>query len=767
MTLLMHGVLMFYACDVLCLRTDVLKRRANALERRFVDLDQLADALDQRADALERWLDVLGRQVDSNSVNTPQENAKFMGAARQCMIRSSNKDLTQSFKNIERVFRSSRKLSKTQSLDYLSSLEFNLISDPEDHFEEEEIETMTEPTMEEYMTKTRDGYGLEISRPKIDQKAPFELKGQFLKELRDNTFSGSDNEDANEHIEKVLEIVDLFHIPNITQDQVMLRVFPMSLIGAANRWMRNELVGSIKTWETLKEKIFEQEVILFYKVLDIPTRQILDSKGAIPSMKSADAKKAIQDMADHSQKWHNGTSTRCRSTETSDGLAAIHAQLNNLGRKIKKVNEKAYAAQVGCELCKGPHYTKDCPLKEEGKILEEAYYTQFVVPFQQGGQYRVAAPRFYQRNNGNPSYQERRQTMEESLSKVMAESAKRHEENSNLIKEIRASTDAAIKNQRASIKPLEIQIGQISKGLQERGSRNLPSSTETNPRDHVKSISTTVKADTFLIRRIRPNQYAVSAPKNSKLFFEPRQATIPFPSRLYDDCYDEEEESYRLKDLDAYSIGTTLLDDALPPKEKDTGSFTLPYFVVVEDMDSYRDEGIGDIIVGKPFCRDACIKARRFDGMITIYKRNDSATYQMVRTHPRFKHLTNAQCNKMRPLLKVSSQDELNAISHPCQKMKGFYKEVLNLGSEYIKNEKVFSTWMTFGGNTCDLGSFGEETDEIRDLHQIIGEVLFTGRGDGVAGIKRLRRDPSSDDVRDLATASGRDRLNEDLESSM
>ncbi|GKG49792.1 hypothetical protein Tco_0518566, partial [Tanacetum coccineum] len=34
--------------------------------------------------------------------------------------------------------------------------------------------------------------------------------------------------------------------------------------------------------------------------------------------------------------------------------------------------------------------------------------------------------------------------MEESLSKFMAESAKRHDENSNLIKEIQAVTDAAI-----------------------------------------------------------------------------------------------------------------------------------------------------------------------------------------------------------------------------------------------------------------------------------------------------------------------------------
>ncbi|GJR66185.1 hypothetical protein Tco_0012250 [Tanacetum coccineum] len=163
-----------------------------------------------------------------------------------------------------------------------------------------------------------------------------------------------------------------------------------------------------------------QEVILFYNGLDVPTRQILDSKGAIPAKTAADAKIAIQEMAEYSQKWHNGTSSRTRGTETSDGLAAIQAQLNNLGREIKKVNEKVYAAQVGCEQCKGPHYTKDCPQKEEGKMLEEAYYTQFGTSYQPGGQYRAAGPGFYQQNNGNSSYPARRETMEESLAKFMA-----------------------------------------------------------------------------------------------------------------------------------------------------------------------------------------------------------------------------------------------------------------------------------------------------------------------------------------------------------
>ncbi|GJW27592.1 putative reverse transcriptase domain-containing protein [Tanacetum coccineum] len=153
-------------------------------------------------------------------------------------------------------FRSSRRDFKSLSLDELRSLDFNLFSDQE-YSEEEEAEAMAE-TMDQYMSKTRTDYGSGVVRPKIKEKDSFELKGQFLKELRENTFSGSDNEDANEHNEKVLDVVDLFHVPNITKDQLMLRVFPISLTGAASRWLRNEPTGSIKTWEDLKTKFLNK-----------------------------------------------------------------------------------------------------------------------------------------------------------------------------------------------------------------------------------------------------------------------------------------------------------------------------------------------------------------------------------------------------------------------------------------------------------------------------------------------------------------------------
>nr|GEW88609.1 RNA-directed DNA polymerase, eukaryota [Tanacetum cinerariifolium] len=78
---------------------------------------------------------------------------------------------------------------------------------------------------------------------------------------------------------------------------------------------------------------------------------------------------------------------------------------------------------------------------------------------------------FYQRNNGNSSYPDRRQTLEESLTKFMDESTKRHEENSNIIKEIRASTNAREAQDVKILKAYDHTLPQKEKDL---GSFNLP-----------------------------------------------------------------------------------------------------------------------------------------------------------------------------------------------------------------------------------------------------------------------------------------------------
>nr|GEV06563.1 RNA-directed DNA polymerase, eukaryota, reverse transcriptase zinc-binding domain protein [Tanacetum cinerariifolium] len=68
----------------------------------------------------------------------------------------------------------------------------------------------------------------------------FEIKNQFIRELREDAFSRNKNDDAYEHVERILDIVSLFNIPGVTHDAVMLLVFPITLTGAAKRRVSND-----------------------------------------------------------------------------------------------------------------------------------------------------------------------------------------------------------------------------------------------------------------------------------------------------------------------------------------------------------------------------------------------------------------------------------------------------------------------------------------------------------------------------------------------
>ncbi|GJY37075.1 hypothetical protein Tco_0422453 [Tanacetum coccineum] len=54
--------------------------------------------------------------------------------------------------------------------------------------------------------------------------------------------------------------------------------------------------------------------------------------------------------------------------------------------------------------------------------------------------------------------------------------------------------------------------------------------------------------------------------------------------------------------------------------------------------------------------------------------------------------------------------------------------------------DEVFSIWKAFGGNTRNLGSFGEEMDEIADLHQHLSRLCSQ------------RLETASQDTRDAVT---------------
>ncbi|GJX35744.1 retrovirus-related pol polyprotein from transposon TNT 1-94 [Tanacetum coccineum] len=456
------------------------------------------------------------------------------------------------------------------------------------------------------MSKT--DYGSGISRSKIEDKDSFDLKGQFLKELRDNTFSGSDHEDANEHIKKVLEI----------------------------RCKRT---------------------------------------------------------------------SRTRSTKTSDGLVAIQAQLNSLGREIKKVNEKERGFGIL------PGYTKANP-RDHVKSISTT----------------VEADTNLIRHMGSPQYALTH--MELHISIIPYLEKRKDPWSFTLpcyINNICFDNAFADLGASVSVMPLSTYL---SLGLDELAHTKLTIELADRTVKYPKGIAENIlvgigkfvfpvdfiildiledvkvplilgrpflstahaKIDVFkrkitlrtlvLNRSLDPlyGDYIELNDLNEPLELRRDQIDDLMPTIKEGEVIDEpmidiiktrKNESF---DEEFYN---SIMRDKVEYKGKNVaGAFinvpifvrnfsVLTHFAVVENIDGYQDQDMGDIILGEPFYKASCVEARRFDGLITIQNGNDNVTYQIARSHPRFKHLSNSQCNKIKQLLKVSMHDKLNGISHP------------------------------------------------------------------------------------------------------
>nr|GEV80213.1 hypothetical protein [Tanacetum cinerariifolium] len=90
--------------------------------------------------------------------------------------------------------------------------------------------------MKEFVTSNEANYYSRITSIMVNGKRAYELKGKFLDDLHDNDFSGTNREDAVEHIEYFLKIVDPINLPNVNYERLRLSVFPISLVGNASEW---------------------------------------------------------------------------------------------------------------------------------------------------------------------------------------------------------------------------------------------------------------------------------------------------------------------------------------------------------------------------------------------------------------------------------------------------------------------------------------------------------------------------------------------------
>ncbi|GJR88187.1 hypothetical protein Tco_0212198 [Tanacetum coccineum] len=95
----------------------------------------------------------------------------------------------------------------------------------------------------------------------VNGKNAYELKGKFLDDLHKNAFSGTNGEDAVEHIEYFLKIIDPIDLPNVNQDKLRVVVFPISL-DPTNPEFENWLASKFVNYMTMD--IFTKGVLWDY-----------------------------------------------------------------------------------------------------------------------------------------------------------------------------------------------------------------------------------------------------------------------------------------------------------------------------------------------------------------------------------------------------------------------------------------------------------------------------------------------------------------------
>jgi len=87
----------------------------------------------------------------------------------------------------------------------------------------------------------------------------FDLKPALINMVKSQQFCGKPQEDANAHLQHILELCDTFTNKNVAADAIRLRLFPFSLLGKAKQWFysnKAECTSSDKCANAFLKKFF-------------------------------------------------------------------------------------------------------------------------------------------------------------------------------------------------------------------------------------------------------------------------------------------------------------------------------------------------------------------------------------------------------------------------------------------------------------------------------------------------------------------------------
>ncbi|KAL5583639.1 hypothetical protein UlMin_016081 [Ulmus minor] len=444
-----------------------------------------------------------------------------------------------------------------------------------------------------------DGLNSSIVQPEIEA-LHFELKPVMFQMLQTaGQFSGLATEDPHLHLRLFME-------------------FPPT----KNAKLRNDITSFqqlegeslYETWERYKELLrrcphhgipFWIQMETFYNGLNAQTRTIVDaaSNGALMSKTYNEAYALLERMASNNYQWPTervpagrrvaGVHEVSEITSLTAQIASLVNTLNNQQATPHQSVNSVQGTGESCVLCNGNHQFESCPSNPESVCyvgnmnrnnnpFSNTYnpgwmqHPNFSWSNQGAGQGSNPAP---QRPQFPPGFQQQQKPQTSEFPSSME----------SLLNEYMARNDAVIQSQAASLRNLENQVGQLANELKNRPPGTLPSNTESPKRDgkeHCKAI--TLRGGKTLeapeINEKNPKEL-VSRQEEENNEQGNLHINIPLVEAL------EQMPNYvkfmkymltkkrRFGEFETVALMrecSAVLQNKLPPKLKDPGSFAIP-----------------------------------------------------------------------------------------------------------------------------------------------------------------------------------------------
>ncbi|XP_024019991.1 uncharacterized protein LOC112091203 [Morus notabilis] len=329
-----------------------------------------------------------------------------------------------------------------------------------------------------------------IRRQTINAKN-LELKPSLISMVQQNQFGGLPNEDPNTHLSMFLEAADTVKINGVTEGTIKLKLFPFSLRDKARQWLMSLPTWSIGTWEEMTER--------FYNGLNGQSRTIVDSTagGSLMAKSIPEAYNLLKEMSTNSYQWSSERSIPKKTAGIHEVglLISLSAQVSALSNQIVALTNKEESFSREAVAGASTLFAQDEYTQEQVQFVNNRNFNYR--PNQLPNRYHPGL-----RNHENFSYANNRNVLqpllgfnqqvvekkpfvEDLLSTFIVETRGRFNKDEARLDNIETHCN----NMNATMKSLEVQIGQLANAVKGQSSGKFPSDTEPNPKDHCKAIT--------------------------------------------------------------------------------------------------------------------------------------------------------------------------------------------------------------------------------------------------------------------------------------